>query len=466
MFSGVFVMSYFNEPLLKQDLNALVFNSGIETAKNSDNESQEFLPKDNRNFELAQLLSIEKTNLIDALAQFPATALWLINKYTETFSSTEQEDLAIEPALSSTLIDIKKQFQALSVNTSTHTIDKVDNKNLVLALQLFPFSFHDLTELINIFAYSYKYREIYCQASTKNSDDKINILLKRLEASNHHKPISATQWLASLTNYDEQFLFLCSSDMHKYYTNAVLCEHNWLNLRKKLATANTRLVLFIANQYKGSFLDFDDLVQEGQSGLLKAIDRYDYRLGFQFSTYAGYWIRQAISRALSRCERVVRIPCGRIGTINKVFRTKDQFINRTGREPTTKELAEHTELTSNEVHDVLSMSQYAMSFEGSIEDGESSFAPIDFLEQQTFTPAFIDIAKTELDNIFNKALKILNPREARVICCHFGIEVDKEMTLHEIGLELDLTRERVRQIQVIALNKIKRNFGEQLVNFL
>jgi len=162
----------------------------------------------------------------------------------------------------------------------------------------------------------------------------------------------------------------------------------------------------------------------------------------------------------------VRIPCGRIGTINKVFRTKDQFINRTGREPTTKELAEHTELTSNEVHDVLSMSQYAMSFEGSIEDGESSFAPIDFLEQQTFTPAFIDIAKTELDNIFNKALKILNPREARVICCHFGIEVDKEMTLHEIGLELDLTRERVRQIQVIALNKIKRNFGEQLVNFL
>ena len=459
-------MSYFNEPLLKQDLNALVFNSGIETAKNSDNESQEFLPKDNSNFELAQLLSIEKTNLIDALAQFPATALWLINKYTENFSSTEQEDLAIEPALSSNLIDIKKQFQALSVNTSTHTIDKVDNKNLVLALQLFPFSFHDLTELINIFAYSYKYREIYCQASTKNSDDKINILLKRLEASNHHKPISATQWLASLTNYDEQFLFLCSSDMHKYYTNAVFYEHNWLNLRKKLATANTRLVLFIANQYKGSFLDFDDLVQEGQSGLLKAIDRYDYRLGFQFSTYAGYWIRQAISRALSRCERVVRIPCGRIGTINKVFRTKDQFLNRTGREPTTKELAEHTELTSNEVHDVLSMSQYAMSFEGSIEDGESSFAPIDFLEQQTFTPAFIDIAKTELDNIFNKALKILNPREARVICCHFGIEVDKEMTLHEIGLELDLTRERVRQIQVIALNKIKRNFGEQLVNFL
>ena len=112
------------------------------------------------------------------------------------------------------------------------------------------------------------------------------------------------------------------------------------------------------------------------------------------------------------------------------------------------------------------MSQTAMSIEGSIEDGETSFAPIDYLEQQIFTPAFTEIAKTDLDNILDKALKILNPREARVICCHFGIEVDKEMTLQEIGLELDLTRERVRQIQVIALDKIKRHFGDQLMNFL
>ena len=462
-------MSYFNEPLLKQDLNALAFanGKGIETAKTADNDTKEFIPKDNSNFEIAHLLSIEKAKLIEALAQFPATALWLINKYKETDASTElEEDLAIEPVLSSTLIDIKKQFDALSLNASCHGIEKVDKKNLALALQLFPFSFHDLTELINIFAYSYKYREIYCQSLAQDSENKIGILFKRLEASDHHKPISTKEWLASLSIYDEDFLFLSSSEMHKHYTDAVFYEHNWLKLRKKLATANTRLVLFIANQYKGHFLDFDDLVQEGQTGLLKAIDKYDYRLGFQFSTYAGYWIRQAISRALSRCERVVRIPCGRIGTINKVFRTKEQFIARTNREPTTEELAEQTDLTSNEIHAVLSMSQTAMSFDGSSEDGDVSFAPVDYLEQQIFTPAFTEIAKTDLDNIMDKALKILNPREARVICCHFGIEVDKEMTLHEIGLELDLTRERVRQIQVIALNKIKRNFGEQLMNFL
>jgi RNA polymerase sigma factor (sigma-70 family) len=200
--------------------------------------------------------------------------------------------------------------------------------------------------------------------------------------------------------------------------------------------------------------------------LLKAVDRYDHRLGFQFSTYAGYWIRQAISRSLSRCERVVRVPCGQVANINKVFRVKEQFIARTGEEPTIKELAECATLSSDEIHAVLSISQTALSLEGYDEDEESSFAPIDFLEQQVFTPSFIKIAQTDLENLMGKAIKILNPREAKVICCHFGVEVDREMTLQEIGAELNLTRERVRQIQVIALDKIKRSFGEQLMSFL
>jgi RNA polymerase primary sigma factor len=269
-----------------------------------------------------------------------------------------------------------------------------------------------------------------------------------------------------LLAYDEQFLFLSSSDMHKYFTEVVISEYLWLSLRQKLASANSRLVLFIANQYKGSFLDFDDLVQEGQTGLLKAVDRFDYRLGFQFSTYAGYWIRQAISRSLSRCERVVRVPCGQVANINKVFRTKDQFIARTGREPTIKELAESAKMSNDELHSILSISQTAMSLEGSEEDEESSFAPIDYLEQQVYTHSFMKIAQTDLENLISKAIQILNPREAKVICCHFGVDVDNEMTLQEIGAELNLTRERVRQIQVMALDKIKRAFGEQLLSFL
>jgi RNA polymerase sigma factor (sigma-70 family) len=162
----------------------------------------------------------------------------------------------------------------------------------------------------------------------------------------------------------------------------------------------------------------------------------------------------------------VRVPCGQVATINKVFRTKEQFIARTGKEPTIEELAECTTLSNDEIHAVLSISQTAMSLEGSGEDEENSFAPIDFLEQQVFTHAFMKIAQTDLENLISKAIKILNPREAKVICCHFGVEADNEMTLQEIGAELNLTRERVRQIQVMALDKIKRSFGEQLMSFL
>jgi RNA polymerase primary sigma factor len=162
----------------------------------------------------------------------------------------------------------------------------------------------------------------------------------------------------------------------------------------------------------------------------------------------------------------VRVPCGQVATINKVFRTKDQFIAQTGREPTNKELAEWTKLSNDEIYSILSISQTAMPLEGSEVDEENSFAPIDFLEQQVFTPSFMKIAQTDLKNLISKAIKILNPREAKVICCHFGVDADSEMTLQEIGAELNLTRERVRQIQVLALNKIKRSFGEQLISFL
>jgi RNA polymerase sigma factor (sigma-70 family) len=254
--------------------------------------------------------------------------------------------------------------------------------------------------------------------------------------------------------------------MQTLFSEVIYSEHRWLSLRQQIASANTRLVLFIANQYKGNFLDFEDLVQEGQTGLLKAVDKFDYELGFQFSTYAGYWIRQAISRALSRCERVVRVPCGQVANINKVFRSKEQFIAQNGKEPSVKELAEHTKLSRDNINTILTISQTAMPIESSDDEGENTFSPIDFLEQQVYKNSFVKIAQTDLENLILKAIKILNPREAKVICCHFGVHTDNAMTLQEIGEELNLTRERVRQIQVIALDKIRRNFGDELAIFL
>jgi len=292
------------------------------------------------------------------------------------------------------------------------------------------------------------------------------LLDKEKSPKRKHNPLVYFFDYLESEDVNKTFLFLPMNALMAVLPELLETEATWLKTRQKLASANVKLVLFIANQYKASFLDFDDLVQEGQSGLLKAVDRFDHRLGFQFSTYAGYWIRQAISRALSRNERVVRVPCGQVANINKVFRCKDQFLCKEGREPTMQELAELTKLSANEVNNLLAISQSATALEGYEEEGEVAFAPIDYIEQNVFTSSYKQIAKTDLEGLLAKAITGLNPREAKVICSHFGVDVDDAMTLQEIGVELNLTRERVRQIQVIALEKIKRNLGEELEVFL
>ncbi len=460
-------MAYLNTQLSEQD-SGVVDNVSIAAEHLACSVKESAESAENCNFHIARLLNNEKSRLIHLLSQFPATALWLLNEYKQNVHLGEQNDeVTQESDLTGALADIKKYFHALSSRKSrTDAAYAIDKQNLATALQVFPFAFHDLTKLVDLFVYAYKFRGLCYQPATQSGINNSGLIFKRLEGLSRRCSIKTLKWPEMLLDYDEQFLFLSSIDMHKYFFDVVISEDIWLGLRQQLASVNSRLVLFIANQYKGSFLDFDDLVQEGQTGLLKAVDRFDYRLGFRFSTYAGYWIRQAISRALSRCERVVRVPCGQVATINKVFRTKEQFISRTGREPTAKELSEWTNLSNDEVHSILSISQTSMPLEGFEEDDENSFAPIDFLEQEAFSPSFMKIAQSDLENLISKAIKILNPREAKVIRCHFGVGADKEMTLQEIGAELNLTRERIRQIQVMALDKIKRSFGEQLISFL
>jgi len=464
---GFDVMAYLNVRLTKQELGVVVDTVPGETEQLASNVNKVTDNAENSNFQIARLLNEQKSKLIKALSKFPITALWLLNEYEQNGYLSEQDDgsgLSIE--LTSALTDIRKYFQILSGKDSNDAAYVFDKHNLETALQLFSFTFQDLTRLVNIIVYAYKFRGLCYQLSTHGVENDADLIIRRLEGINRRSNINASQWSAMMkAGYDEQFLFLSSTDMHKNFAEVVFSEHHWLRYRQQLASANSRLVLFIANQYKGGFLDFDDLVQEGQTGLLKAVDKFDYHLGFQFSTYAGYWIRQAISRSLSRCERVVRVPCGQVANINKVFRIKDHFIAQTGREPTIKELAENAKLSNDEINTILSISQTAMSLDGS-EDDENSFAPIDFLEQQVFTHSFRRIAQSDLENLISKAIKMLNPREAKVICWHFGVNSDNEMTLQEIGAELNLTRERVRQIQVIALDKIKRIFGEQLMCFL
>lgn len=402
------------------------------------------------NFEIARKLETAKLNLIDALAKFSVTTSWILNKYQrdiKTFSTDEAID---------TQKNLKKHDLIASQSLSE------DSNELFSSL---PFSFEDLVEMTDLVVYTFQTRGFCYQANNfplKNPADWIVKRLKRLKRLNAS---TLADKLKVLPDNDERFL----SDelLYQYVIGTVFAEFVWLNTRQRLVENNTKLVLYIANQYKGGFLDFDDLVQEGQTGLLAAVDKFDYHLGCQFSTYAAYWIRQRISRALSRNERVVRVPCEQVGNIGKLFRAKEEWLAKTGKNPSLEELADYLNMSRDEINSILSIAQTALPLENFDDDSDDEMsAPIDMIEQQVFQPALNEMAQSELENWLELAIKTLNSRESKVICCHFGIDTDSEMTLQEIGAELNISRERVRQIQVTAFNKMKLNYGEQLVSFL
>jgi RNA polymerase primary sigma factor len=161
----------------------------------------------------------------------------------------------------------------------------------------------------------------------------------------------------------------------------------------------------------------------------------------------------------------VRVPCEQVANINKLFRAKDELLAKTGKEPSVAELADYLKLSDDEINAILLISQTSLSLEN-CESDEEIPALIDMIEQQVFEPAFKQMAQSELESWLELAIKTLNARESKVICCHFGLDTSNEMTLQEIGAELNISRERVRQIQVMAFNKMKLSYGEQLVSFL
>jgi RNA polymerase primary sigma factor len=441
-------MMYLNKNLSKPE--AAIVNSATER-------SAEYY-----NFQTASHLNAGRSGVINILSQFPVTALWLLHKYEAEACKSEQQ--AAE-TLRATLAEIKNDYLLASLSFSgrgfNHEADTAEKQHLTEALQAFPFSFEDLSALTDLIIHVFTTRDIDRQSAPNYP----SLLAKRLQSLSRRSKLELPQAMGA-SQFDQQFLFLSDTDMLQHVIDMVVAEHLWLSSRDALAEANSGLVLFIANQYKCGFLDFDDLVQEGQTGLLRAIDKFDYQLGFQFSTYAAYWIKQAISRALSRNERVVRVPCEQVANIHKVLRAKSELLAKTGREPLIKELAEYLKMPNEQINAILCTSQTAISLENQ-DDEEESLAPIDFLEQQVFAHPFKKIEQSDLKAWIGRAVKVLDPRELKVICCHFGVNTDNdEMTLQEIGAELNLTRERVRQIQVKALKKMKLSYGKQLMSFL
>ena len=264
----------------------------------------------------------------------------------------------------------------------------------------------------------------------------------------------------------EEALYLKLTDIKEINRAMSIGEAKARRAKKEMVEANLRLVISIAKKYTNRGLQFLDLIQEGNIGLMKAVDKFEYRRGYKFSTYATWWIRQAITRSIADQARTIRIPVHMIETINKLNRISRHMLQQYGREPTPEELSRDMEMPEDKVRKVMKIAKEPISMETPIGDDEDSHLG-DFIEDGNVESP-VDIATTTgLTETVRDVLAGLTPREAKVLRMRFGIDMNTDHTLEEVGKQFDVTRERIRQIEAKALRKLRHPIrSEQLRSFL